>query len=160
MTKRYLPLILLLLAATPALAAPEPEAANPRPARPANAGMMRYDTNRDGFVDRSEWSVGQEARFKQLDTDNDGRLSKDEMFSRARQAPGQVMPSDRQLERQDRFFQQVDRNRDGFVSKDEFVGQADRNFARCDLDKDGRTNTAECRQALRRPTAERVRQDR
>lgn len=160
MTKRHLPLILLLLAAAPAMAAPDSEPANPRPARPSNAGMMRYDANKDGFVDRSEWSAGQDARFKQLDTDKDGRLSKDEMFSQTRQAPGQVMPNDRQLERQDRFFQQVDRNRDGFVSKDEFTAQADRNFTRCDLDKDGRTNTAECREALRRPTAERARQDR
>jgi hypothetical protein len=159
MTKRHLPLILLMLATTPALAAPDADP-NPRPARPNNAGMMRYDANKDGFVDRSEWSAGQDARFKQLDTDKDGRLSKDEMFSRARQAPGQVMQSDRQLERQDRFFQQVDRNRDGFVSKDEFIAQADRNFTRCDLDKDGRTNTAECRQALRRPPADRVRQER
>jgi hypothetical protein len=160
MTKRHLPLIVFLLAATPALAAPDSGAVNPPPARPANPGMMRYDTNKDGFVDRIEWTAGQEARFKELDTDKDGKLSKDEMFSRARQAPGQVMQSDRQLERQDRFFQQVDRNRDGFVSKDEFIAQADRNFARCDLDKDGRTNTAECRQALRRPTAERANQQR
>jgi hypothetical protein len=158
--KRHLPLIVILLAAAPALAAPEPEAANPRPARPANAGMMRYDTNKDGFVDRSEWTIGQEARFKQLDTDKDGRLSKDEMFSRTRQAPGQVMPSDRQVEQQDRFFERVDTDRDGFVSKAEFMTQADRNFARCDLDKDGRTNTAECRQALRRPAADRAKQER
>src|SRR6185369_14011981 len=130
MIKRHLPLILLLLAAAPALAAPEPEAANPRPARPANAGMMRYDTNKDGFVDRAEWNAGQEARFKQLDTDKDGRLSKDEMFARTPQAPGQVMPNDRQLERQDRFFQRVDANHDGFVSRAEFMTQADRNFAR------------------------------
>lgn len=158
MLKRNLPLIAFLLVAAPALAAPD--TTTPRPARPTNAGIMRYDTNKDGFVDRAEWTAGQEARFKQLDTDKDGRLSKDEMFSRARQAPGQVMPNDRQLERQDRFFQRVDSDRDGYVSKAEFMTQADRNFARCDLDRDGRTNTAECRQALRRPTVERARQDR
>ena len=32
----------------------------------------------------------------------------------------------------------------------EFMAQADRNFARCDVNKDGRIDTAECRQALQR----------
>jgi hypothetical protein len=117
---------------------------------------MRYDANKDGFVDRSEWTDGQEARFKQLDTDKDGKLSKDELFSRTQQAPGTVLPNERTLERQDAFFLRMDRDRDGTISKAEFMSQADRNFARCDTDKDGRTNTAECRQALRRPTAERA----
>jgi hypothetical protein len=46
------------------------------------------------------------------------------------------------------------------VSKSEFMAQADRNFARCDLDKDGRINTSECRQALRRPGTTPVRNER
>ena len=165
MTKKVLPLILILLAAAPALAAPAfaapgDETAPSRPARPSNSGMMRYDTNKDGVVDRTEWTTGQEARFKQLDTDKDGKLTKDELFSRTRQAPGTVLPSDRTLERQDSFFRRMDTDRDGTISKTEFMSQADRNFARCDTDKDARTNTAECRQALRRPTTEGARLER
>jgi hypothetical protein len=156
MTKKILPLILILLAAAPALAAPGDENAAPRPARPSNSGMMRYDTNKDGFVDRTEWVAGQEARFKQLDADKDGKLSKDELFSRTQQAAGTVLPNDRTLERQDAFFRRMDSDRDGAITKAEFMTQADRNFARCDTDKDNRTNTAECRQALRRPTVERA----
>jgi len=157
MTKtKILPLILILLAAGPAVAAPGDETAPPRPARSSNSGIMRYDSNKDGFVDRTEWTAGQEARFKQLDADKDGKLSKDELFSHTRQAAGTVLPNDRTLERQDSFFRRMDSDRDGTISKTEFMGQADRNFARCDTDKDGRTNTAECRQALRRPTAERA----
>jgi hypothetical protein len=154
MMTKNLPLILLLLAAGPALAAPGPDTDNPRPARSANTGVMRYDTNKDGFVDRAEWNAGQEARFKELDANRDGKLSKEEMFSQSRST------SDRALERQDAFFRRVDRDRDGFVSREEFMAQADRNFARCDLDKDGRINTAECRQALRRQPVDRARQDR
>ena len=56
--------------------------------------------------------------------------------------------------------QRMDSDKDGFVSKAEFMAQAERNFARCDLDKDGRINTAECRQALRRPSATPARSDR
>lgn len=111
--------------------------------------MMRYDTNKDGFVDHKEWTAGQEARFKQLDTNGDGKLTKEELF-----VGNGVPPTDRQLQSQATYFRLLDTDKDGTVSKVEFLAQADRNFARCDLDKDGRINTAECRQALRRPPAE------
>jgi hypothetical protein len=155
MTTKYLPLILLLLAAGPALAAPDQpaptqEAANTSPRR--NGGVMRYDINKDGFVDRGEWDAGQEARFRQLDTNNDGKLSKEELTANTR--------NDRAAERQERFFNRMDRDRDGFVSKAEFMAQNNRNFARCDADRDGRINTQECRQALRRQPVDRTRQDR
>ena len=144
-----------LLAGGPALAAPPEKTASASP-----RGMMRYDTNKDGFVDRAEWTAGQEARFKQLDTDKDGKLSQDELFARTPSAPGNVLPSDAQVRRQSAYFQLLDADKDGFVSKTEFMAQAERNFARCDLDKDGRINSAECRQALRRKPADSVRLDR
>src|SRR6266481_5335229 len=150
---KLIPIAAFLLFTSPALAAPGDTApAEAKPDRPVT-GMMRYDTNKDGFVDRAEWNAGQEARFKELDTNKDGKLSQDELFARTPAAPGNVLPSDRQFERQTAYFQRIDTDKDGFVSKAEFMAQADRNFARCDLDKDGRINTAECRQALRRPSA-------
>ena len=153
---KVIPIAVFLLFTSPTLAAPgdtpPPETKSTSPAR----GLMRYDTNKDGWVDSTEWHAGQEARFKELDTNKDGKLSQDELFARTPAAPGNVLPSDRQFERQTAYFQRVDTDKDGFVSKAEFMAQADRNFARCDTDKDGRTNTAECRQALRRPTAERA----
>jgi Ca2+-binding EF-hand superfamily protein len=152
MIKKHLPLAVLLLAALPAVAAPDPEGA--KPPRSPNAGMMRYDANNDGWVDRAEWDAGQQARFRQLDTDKDGKLTKAELFPRSGRA------DDRQLERQDRHFRRMDRDHDGFVSLAEFMAQAERNFARCDADKDGRTNAAECRQALRRQPVERARDQR
>jgi hypothetical protein len=121
---------------------------------------MRYDANGDGFVDRSEWNAGQEARFRQLDTDGDGKLTQDELFSRPPAPAGSVPPTDRQAQRQTAYFQRLDADKDGFVSKAEFMVQAGRNFARCDLNKDGRTNTAECRQALRRKPAQPASADR
>ena len=148
----------LLLLGTPALT--PASAADPDAKAPTPRGMMRYDTNKDGWVDKAEWQAGQEARFKELDTDKDGKLSQDEMFARTPAAPGNVLPSDRQVERQTTYFQRMDRDKDGFVSKAEFMAQADRNFARCDLDKDGRINTAECRQALRRPSTTPARSER
>jgi hypothetical protein len=40
------------------------------------------------------------------------------------------------------------------------MAQTDRNFARCDSDRDGRINAQECRQALRRQPVDRASQQR
>ena len=149
----------LLLIAGPALAAPDdPPAPAEKPARASNSvprGLMRYDTNKDGVVDRAEWKAGQEARFKRLDTNGDGKLTEDELFARTPAIGNSVLPPDRQVQRQSSYFQLLDADKDGVVTLAEFMAQADRNFARCDLNKDGRIDTAECRQALQRRPAER-----
>ena len=139
----------------PAVAAPDkPAPADNKPAPHARRGLMRYDANNDGFVDRAEWDAGQEARFKQLDTDKDGKLSRDELFARTPASNGGVLPSEAQQRRQDSYFKLLDSDKDGFVSKEEFMFRAAKNFERCDLNKDSRITTAECRQALRRRPAD------
>src|SRR5262249_50734768 len=156
-----LPAALFMLAG-PALAAPgDPPAPNERAGRASTPsavprGLMRYDTNKDGVVDREEWKAGQEARFKQLDTNGDGKLTQDELFARTPADGNSVLPSDRQAQRQTSYFQLLDADKDGFVTLAEFMLQADRNFARCDLNKDGRIDTAECRQALQRTSTDRA----
>jgi len=154
-----IPAAALLLTAGPVFAAPDnqPAPTDP-PARSSSSvprGLMRYDTNKDGAVDRSEWKAAQEARFKRLDTNGDGKLTQEELFARTPADGNSVVPSDRQAQRQTSYFQLLDADKDGFVSLAEFMIQADRNFARCDLNKDGRIDTAECRQALQRTRAAR-----
>jgi Ca2+-binding EF-hand superfamily protein len=148
-----------LVIAGPVLAAPDNMVAAPEKSNRASSavprGLMRYDTNKDGVVDRAEWRAAQEARFKQLDTNKDGKLTQDELFARTPAVGNSVLPSDRQVQRQSSYFQLLDADKDGFVSFAEFMAQADRNFARCDLNKDGRIDTAECRQALQRTRAQR-----
>jgi len=149
----------LLLIAGPASAAPDDTVATPeKPARTSSAvsrGLMRYDTNKDGAVDRAEWKAAQEARFKQLDANGDGKLTQDELFARTPAIGNSVLPTDRQAQRQSTYFQLLDADKDGVVTLAEFMAQADRNFARCDLNKDGRIDTAECRQALQRRSTQR-----
>ena len=150
----------LLFLAAPTLAAPgdpTPAAPTAKPAREsgrASSGVMQYDTNKDGVVDRAEWKAGQEARFKRLDTNGDGKLTPDELAARPPAAGNGVLPADRptdrQMGRQSAYFQRLDANKDGVVTLIEFMAVADGNFARCDLNKDGRIDTAECRQALQR----------
>jgi hypothetical protein len=151
----------LLLIAGPALAAPDDQPAPAEKPVPgerggrAPSGLMRYDTNKDGVVDRAEWKAGQEARFKRLDTNGDGKLTEDELFARTPAIGNSVLPTDRQVQRQSTYFQLLDADKDGVVTLAEFMAQADRNFARCDINKDGRIDTAECRQALQRSSTER-----
>lgn len=151
-----------LLLAGPALAAPGDASAPPaapstpttRPAR-TDGGVMRYDANKDGAVTLDEWKAGQQARFKRLDTNGDGKLSQDELFARTPAAGNSVLPTDRQTGRQSSYFQLLDVDKDGSVTLAEFLAGTERNFTRCDLDRNGRIDTAECRQALQRKPAER-----
>jgi hypothetical protein len=155
----------LVLASAAALAAPgdtpaSPQLPAPQQSAPADrggrapSGLMRYDANKDGTVDRAEWKAGQEARFRRLDANGDGKLTKEELFART---PGanSVLPSDRQAQRQSTYFLLLDANKDGVVTLPEFMVQTDRNFARCDTNNDGRIDTAECRTALQRRPNER-----
>ncbi|MBN9490781.1 MAG: EF-hand domain-containing protein [Alphaproteobacteria bacterium] len=148
-----------LLFAVPAFAAPDTASTPVKPA-PAARGVMRFDANHDGAVDRDEWNAGQEARFKQLDTNGDGKLSQEELFAGSPAVRGNATPADRQAQRRAAYFRRLDRDNDGFVSKAEFMAQANQNFARCDLNKDERIDAAECRQALRRTPSQPAKADR
>ena len=162
MPRLFLLATAVLVLAGPAFAAPgdttapqtAPAAPSPRPAR-IDGGVMRYDANKDGAVTIEEWKSGQEARFKRIDANGDGKLSKDELFARTPAVGNSVLPTDRQASQQSSYFLLLDTDKDGFVTLAEFMAGADRNFTSCDLDKNGRIDTAECRQALQRKPAER-----
>ena len=105
MPKLFLVPLALMVLAGPVLAAPgdtppaptAPPSAGDRPAR-TGTGIMRYDSNKDGVVDKAEWNAGQEARFKRLDANNDGKLSQEELFARTPAIGNSVLPTDRQAQ--------------------------------------------------------------
>ena len=113
----------------------------------------RLDTNKDGFLTRDEMPRGhyrgqgghysgpgnhfrgQGGGFNRLDTDGDGRISREE----AKANP--------QLSQN---FDLIDANKDGYIDRSEmFRHMADQRFTRLDADKDGRISRDEARQAPR-----------
>ena len=127
--------------------------------RTSSSAAARPDALRhqQGWLGRqAEWKAGQEARFKQLDTNKDGKLTQDELFARTPAATGKRAADRPPGRAPDRPTSSAwTPTRTASSRKAEFMAQADRNFARCDLDKDGRINTAECRQALQRRSTQR-----
>lgn len=131
----------MLLAAAPAIAANDTSGDQTAPAtqsaRPGS-GIMRYDKNKDGVVERAEWKAAQEKRFKRLDTDHDGTLSEDELMAGAKKG------TEEQEQRKSAAFKRLDADKNGVVTLDEFLAQGKYAFARCDSNSDGRTNAQEC----------------
>jgi Ca2+-binding EF-hand superfamily protein len=140
-------------------------AASPLAPRGAKV-LAALDTNKDGFVDRAEYRVGQDALFQRVDANHDGVVSREEFdaaFQRATArraaAPkpadqGQAQP--RRPFDKSRLFTRLDTNKDGAISRDEYLVAGDRLFARCDKDGDGKVAPGDCgpRRAAQAPKAQ------
>jgi Ca2+-binding EF-hand superfamily protein len=134
-----------LILTLPALAA--------SPLAPRGAKILAaLDTNKDGFVDHSEFRVGQDALFQRIDVDHDGVVSREEFaaaFQRATPkraaatAPADQSQTRRPVDRA-RLFARLDTNKDGAIGHDEYLAAGDKIFTRCDKDGDGRIAQGEC----------------
>jgi Ca2+-binding EF-hand superfamily protein len=113
----------------------------------AAQGRMRFagmDTNRDGRITRDEWR-GSARSFQVHDWNGDGMLSGDEVRPGARRArveqdfdPDRLTLRDWSLER----FRSIDRDRDGRVTRREWFYDAE-GFVRADRNRDGVLTSAE-----------------
>lgn len=130
------PLLLALLLSTSAtgiaLAADAPAATPQRPAK--------LDSNNDGFIDRTEAAASPRllARFDQLDTNKDGKLSREEMPRGKHGRRGSSRGRGEQLAK-------LDVDKDGRISREE--AKADPRlagrFERMDVNKDGYLDKAD-----------------
>lgn len=113
-------LLAVLLATTPAIAAP------------------RGDTNGDGKLDLAEFQALIQKRLMKADTNGDGRISLDEWVARAAGRKAKRDPA--------KVFRRLDKNGDGFLDASEIATPAERRFHRLDANGDGFV-TAQERQA-------------
>lgn len=103
-------------------------AAGPEDREPVS--FQELDANNDGQVTQEEMLAHRNQRFTQADTDGDGQLSVEEMQAAAQQ---------RANDKVTRMFEKHDANSDGFLSDDELPKprRADKMFDRMDADNSG-----------------------
>ncbi len=142
--------------------------------------FARLDTDRDGFVTRTEADAARDQRadrireragkrhekaFDRLDADNDGAISKAEWDARSADRAQRIAKHDRdgdgRRDRRARFmrgmhglgghmFEMADANRDGRVSLQEAQATALRHFDQADVNRDGQITPEEHRQMRER----------
>lgn len=115
--------------------------------------MSVRDTDGDGFIGKAEHTAWVADVFKTMDSNGDGRLSRDEYMvahmgpgphgagSQSRMAEMRARAGARKAEQ----FASMDGDKDGQVTRDQFLANADGNFAGMDSNKDGKVSTAEFR---------------
>jgi Ca2+-binding EF-hand superfamily protein len=99
------------------------------------------------------WAAGARARLMALDTDHDGRISKDEMAAGGgmmgrRAAANPSAGGDAPRRDPARMFERMDTNNDGYLDAAEINAMLARRFARMDANHDG-VLTADERGAMR-----------
>lgn len=95
------------------------------------------DLNGDGEITREEAENARAARFGEIDTDGDEKISAEEM---------QAHMTARIEQHQQRMFERHDENKDGFLSADEMGPRGDRHermFDRADANDDGKITREE-----------------
>ncbi|MBE2990742.1 EF-hand domain-containing protein [Sphingomonas sp. CFBP 13603] len=154
MRKTVLTLMLAASAITSVASAQTPT--TPRP-------PMRQDANQDGVATRAEAIAQADARFAQMDTDHDGRITAGEMRAYREALHDRVVASGRDVpvpppggRKHDGMGRRIDPNGDGSVTREEYEARALKRFDRMDADHDGtidateRANAAEMRHVDRR----------
>lgn len=119
--------------------------------------IRAFDTDRDGKVTKDEFMTTVRSRFAQMDLNNDGRITDEDLPPRLRGRD--ILASDDGLGHRGpgrrilRLLRDADADKDGAVTLDEALAAADKRFAGLDRNKDGVIDTAD-RDALRTETVD------
>jgi Ca2+-binding EF-hand superfamily protein len=118
--------------------------------------LRRFDTDRDGKVTKDEFTKDVGARFAELDLNNDGRIT-DEDLPPAMRGRGVLTGSGevprRGMGRRIQNLREADANKDGIITRDEVMAAAERRFASLDRNKDDALDKGDA-DALRKETAD------
>jgi Ca2+-binding EF-hand superfamily protein len=122
----------------------ESQESGPKPGRrghhtraEAEERWKKLDQDNDGRISRSEWQRDDQA-FDRMDADKDGFLTKEELQSAAREF---------RAKRRSRLWE-MDADADGNISRSEWKGKEE-TFNRLDSNKDGLLSRDELREARR-----------
>ena len=114
-----------------------------------------FDQNHDGIVTLEEFNKGSILRYKKMDKNGDGIISKAEFDS---------YYANSKLSRREQKFKKVDTNNDGKLSFDEYLEikkrKYKRRFDRMDANKDGFITLAEINAYKRKLRSDKVKGDR
>ena len=98
------------------------------------------------------WAAKARERLMALDTNHDGKISKDEFAARAGMMAGRRGGGDAPKHDGSRMFDRFDANQDGFLDAPEINAVLARRFARMDANRDG-VLTPDERHAMHGPNA-------
>ena len=138
--------VLVSCLALPAMAAQgtDSDDSRPRPRRgdrprpDAEERWKKLDQDNDGKISRAEWQRNEQA-FDRVDADKDGFLTKEELRSAAREFRGKLRKG----------LQEMDADADGNISRSEWKGKEEM-FNRLDANNDGVLTRDELRGSRKR----------
>lgn len=94
--------------------------------------MRHFDTNRDDIVTQEEFDQVLTQRFKKMDIDDNGTVSRDEFRQYTQK---------RRTDRKNRHYKAIDTNGDGQITKEEYLqdkrNSAEHHYAKMDKDGNG-----------------------
>jgi Ca2+-binding EF-hand superfamily protein len=128
-----------VILAPPALAGPREQVGA------ASAGIKRLDTDGDGRLSRQEHAAAAQKMFEAMDADHDGKVTAAEMGNAEAHMKGR-RPSRSMKAANMTAADKIklsDRNHDGVLTLDEHLNAASLNFDKMDRDKNGQLSSTE-----------------
>lgn len=111
-----------------------------------SANLSQADKNGDGFIDKVEAQAAQEKHFDEMDTNHDGKLSKEEIAACKHMGAKSGMH-----DKGTQAFKKADKDNDGTLDRSEAkaLPHVAKNFDAIDTDKDGTVDRDEIHQYMK-----------